>query len=228
MPLFESQKGRSRRLLEKALEVLLGRLLSVVEYEEDVRTHSAWLVGGHTAALTALETSPAVRQAWGKGCEESAMGLIEVFALAMISRWYRQLDEAMSPSESDRKLGRETAASNIMSFFGHDKAERTKLVQDFMAMDAQYNYDADRREDPHHEGTPLVAAALLVSSAVQGCGSPSKVDFGRLSLPMEDTLRLRMFGCMDGEFEDYLAFDMATHAGAMAMYAFFRARSGQA
>ncbi len=192
MPLFESQQSRNKRLLEHAWKTVLDKLEEVVDRDVDYLTHSAWLFGGAVAAQAALQPQgdlpgAVLRKAWAKGDEQKALALVEVFTLPTVSRWYWIADRQIQVAPEQKELGRRIAASNILSVFSHCSDE---LVQQFLGMDIQFNYERERTEREAERGTPMVEAVLVLWKALNACGYPPQLDWGKLTFPVADVRTL--------------------------------------
>ena len=72
------------------------------------------------------------------------MALVEVFTLALLSRWYRMLDDSsdntFEPEEDEPGL--DDSATHILNLFGTYSED---ALGDFIKLDKQFNYDADLR-----------------------------------------------------------------------------------
>ncbi len=79
MPLFESQKSRTRRLFHEAATELLQTMLRVAPDPAGFMTHSSWVIGGSVVAAVAATYVDPLKRLWGKGDQPMATKLIEVF-----------------------------------------------------------------------------------------------------------------------------------------------------
>src|SRR3972149_10119122 len=106
MPLFESQKSRTRRLFLEAATELWQTMLRVAPDPAGYGTHSSWIAGGSATAAVAGPFVDPLKRFWGKGDQSMATKLIEVFTYPMISRWYRNLERQQEVAEDQRQLAR--------------------------------------------------------------------------------------------------------------------------
>ena len=228
MPLFESQKGRNERLLVLGVGQAFLKSLNAWLTEEGVPNelreyyrvvYEGWFVGGSGAAGIAVSACKSLKDAWGKGDERKAYALAQVFTLAMISRWYRRLDEVERPSHAVAAEARRIAASNVLTLFGDHSDE---AVARFTKLDAQLNYDNDRNEDENRKGEHTLAYALLRAMAEEACGG-SRVQLGSVAFPWEGTFEaLEKRGVhLVGNFFDNTQIAVALHAGAAVMFEFY-------
>jgi len=192
MPLFESQNSRNRRLFDRVgaeLQPELDRYL--VEYPwagvAFASLMGACVVGGISAAITAVEACTGLKRAWGRGDDRKAWALVEVFTLAMVSRWYRAFARHVAQLPQEEREGREPFATlevfaiSVLNLFEDDSPTG---LEDFLKLDAQYNYDMDQLEDEGRVGD-CVETKLLLLRALKACGHPSDLDLSRLRLPIE-------------------------------------------
>ena len=192
MPLYESKETRTKRLISSMTERLLANLFDVVTGESDQTTHSAWLMGGSAVALAGAQHLSSLENAWRRGDEPKASGLIKVFTLHMISQWYRGLDRregSANVSESVRTMARKIAASNILEVFG-ERSERE--VNDFLNLDAQFRYEWDwaHREGAKTGGVLVYGHCLLLSKALIYCGRPGYIDWENREFPVKTAAEL--------------------------------------
>ncbi len=215
MPLFESQKARNDRLFKEIL-VLYARVLpSFVEDEHERAVHVAWSLGGCAAANIAVDGCKSLKEAWGKGDEQKALELTETFMLPMVSKWYRNVDEQEEHSDGERREARRVAASNVLLVLGRYREE---AVEEFLKMDAQFNYDEDQRDDEDATGMPLMFSGLLWLKA-DGVCSGSNVDLSSARLPVESSAELRGQGIhTEGHFADVIQIGVALGIGAVGMF----------
>jgi len=185
MPLFESQEARNKRLFNDEFEALYNLVSQLSPDDSDRRLHAAWLLGGWSAAQIALAV-PSLEKAWGKGDRTKARALMEIFVLAMMSWWYRQLDKSQQRSEGERRTARVVAASNILMLFENYSEE---AVAEVMNMDIQFNWDLDQNE--RQAGRLWLFGHFLMSKALEACDQPSRLSLRSLTLPctrFEDVL----------------------------------------
>ncbi len=160
MPFLESRKSRTRRVFQEALAEALQTLAEVAA---DHRPESAWVTGGCVTAILAVTDVDPLKRLWGKGNKSMAMALIEVFTYPMISRWYKNIERELQVAEDQRQLARRIAASNISALFG---SRSEQLLDDFMKMDSQFNYERDWIIEEARPGMPGMEAQLLLSKAL--------------------------------------------------------------
>jgi hypothetical protein len=101
----------------------------------------------------------------------------------MASRWYWKLDQAEQHPAQERRLAREVFAANLLKLFRDDSPTG---VDDFMKLDAQFNYDRKVAMEKTDRGVRSEEEQLLLSRALEACGCPAPLDVSRLPLPVED------------------------------------------
>ena len=220
MPLFESQKSRTRRLFLEAATELWQTMLRVAPDPAGYGTHSSWIAGGSATAAVAGPFVDPLKRFWGKGDQSMATKLIEVFTYPMISRWYRNLERQQEVAEDQRQLARRIAATNISNLFD---SRSEQLSDDFMKMDSQFNYERDWIEEAR-PGIPIMEAQLLLSKALLAWGYPSGIDWSKITLPVQDLFELlEQVGEIDPcPVEDILTLNSALADGEAAMYVHYR------
>lgn len=175
---IEQNETRNEFLLSEAVAAVEERIRVTRPAGYELTMHLAWMRGGCRAASGLLRRSETVARAWGEGGDRKAGALVEVFALAMISRWYRELDGRRSYPEDERRVAREISVANVLRFC--DSYKRTavrRAVDDFMRLDLQYNHDADRRVDGGAGGDVSEEENLLGLRALWACGAQVDLDY---------------------------------------------------
>lgn len=135
MPLFESQESKSSRIFNAVAETFLSRLANV-GLAEDQLIYGAWFTGGATTAQQALNYCKCLKNAWGKGSEEKALALINVFIVPMICRWYKAKLENGQEIMNDK-------VSYILALLGN-KLGNSILF--FTNLGKQFNYESELLE----------------------------------------------------------------------------------
>jgi hypothetical protein len=224
VPLFESEKHRRERLLKQALETPLRQLSAWLAEEGDAMSeeerqyykviYPAWLEGGSVTASIALNRCKSLRNAWGEGGEQKALAVTEVFALAMVSSWYRSVEEYEQHSEEERREARRAAASNVLTFFG---GYSRMTLDDFLKFDAQLNADRDSNEDEHRKGIKTLWCLLLCTMAERAC-SGSRLDLSAVTFPVDLHKDLEEQGIYLVPFFDGMVAATAYAAGTAAMF----------
>jgi len=92
MTLFQTQKSRSKKLLEGVLAIYVGRMLKTDTEKHEEFMYQVWISGASKTVLSLLSANGTLKDAWGKGEERKAKALLEVFTLAMMSRWFRAIE----------------------------------------------------------------------------------------------------------------------------------------
>ncbi len=138
MPLFESQMARNNRWFGGMQYAAHKTIAEEFGGEPEAATHLAWLEGGMHLARFGVEHLATLKKAWGKGSLESTHALTTVFALNMISRWYRAVRD-------DRPIKDETravliAATNILTLLGQ---EALGDIVDFVNLHTQFTFECD-------------------------------------------------------------------------------------
>lgn len=214
MPLFESQKSRNARLFSATLSFLLRRLYDLVNDEDSRKILTSWLIGGSAAATAAVEVCEPLKKAWGKGDEEKALALIELFTLCMLSQQLRGTEEmGMVPKDKHRQAF-ESKALDILCLFGH---ESESALEGFWKMDIQFSYLVEAEDDV---GRFINFGVLLLAKACEACGCPL-IDWSKVSFPVK-SLHDDLFktGAVIGDIEPFinpLAIQLAFAAGVKAM-----------
>ncbi len=169
---------KTERLLSKALSYVGARVDGAAPSRPERAVYDAWLRGGSRVAARLIGSSPDLKRPWGKGNERKATALVEVFALAMISRWYRLLDSRLDRPEEERQSARQVAAANILMIFDDYSDWAIKLaVADFMKLDTQFNYDFELNEGSMlTEDRAHQEENLLGLRALWACGVPVELD----------------------------------------------------
>lgn len=226
MPPFESLDRRTQRLLNEEFEALHNLILKLSPDDSERRLATAWLVGGWSAARIALAI-PSLKEAWGKGDRTKAAALIQVFTLAMISWWYRELDKTQQRSEGEKRAARVLAASGVLTLFGDYSEE---AVAEFMNMDIQFNWDLDQAEYNEQGGRLWLFTHFLLSKAVQACQQASRLDLRSVTVPVTRFEDLRAQG---GDLDSWnpvetVAFQSAVSKAARIMFDCYKTWPGSA
>ena len=177
---------KTKRLLSNALSYVGARIDGGAPSRPERMVYDAWLRGGSRVAARLVGSSPDLKRPWGKGNERKATALVEVFTLAMISRWYRLLDSRLDRPEEERQSARQIAAANVLMIFDDYSDWAIKLaVADFMKMDAQFNYDSELNEGrPAAEERAHQEENLLGLRALWACGAPVELDLATPAFPL--------------------------------------------
>ncbi len=188
--LTEQDERRNQLLLSEAVAAIEERIRLTRPAGYELTMYLAWIRGGRRAASGLLQRSETVARAWGEGGDRKAGAFVEVFALAMISRWYRELDRRRSYPDDERRLAREISVANMLRFC--DSYKRTavrRAVDDFMRLDLQYNHDADRRVEEGAGGGVSEEENLLGLRALWACGAQIDLDYLEIvSFPLRHRL----------------------------------------
>ncbi len=99
---------------------------------------------------------------------ERALPYVEVFAMAMVSRWVRHVRDQVA--QLDRPLSWTRLAKHVMNLFGTSSDAR---FEESRLMDVQFNADRDARQagrDDGGFGRGLTEADMLMSLAARSLG----------------------------------------------------------
>ena len=103
-------------------------------------------MGGQIIAESATQSFDSLKDAWGKGDDVKALGLIKVFTLAMVTRWFWMLDggeaEKSTPQEI-RRLRRETGTSSVLALLDSNPDQELEY---FKKMDNLFKFERDWSE----------------------------------------------------------------------------------
>lgn len=113
---------------------------------------------------------------------ERARSFAEVFAMAMVSRWARNLcrqDDTLDQTEVWAAI-----AKDILRLFGSYDETRW---QEAWLMDMQFNRDMDHAERPDHEGFRLAEVSLVLSLAARALGTPLQWELASPPIPASST-----------------------------------------
>ena len=183
MPLFGKRQSGSDDLFLKVLTSKSEKISNLFDDDLQRRMHEAWVIGGSIAAGGVVDFR-FMKRAWGRGDENKAIALTEVFALAMASRWYRALQLQFGWSREDQQPARVTAFTNILTLFNHLTEEG---VRDSINLDIQFNYDSEIR-DGHlkcdgYDSTIGIEEKLLQLKALQAVGDSIRFDLTKVAFP---------------------------------------------
>lgn len=226
MPLLESRKSRTKRLMSGAAKSAHERVYQWIPDlsmpAEEARYYGAlypsWIVGGVSTAAGIVNQIERFDKAWGKGDEAKALRLTEAFTLAMSSFWYRDAYPEREHQQNERTEAVRASAANVLAFFGR---EPDLTIANFLAVDTQLNSDLDARE----EGSHMWGYALL-SWLAEGPMTGQHVDYGAITLPVRDSADLAAFGVPLLLPNDMLAVVSATNHGGIAMHQAFNTLFG--
>ncbi len=138
MPLFESQSSRNDRLFGAVRDAAFKTIHEQFGDGPEASTHSSWVAGGMHLAKGAVDHLETLKNAWGKGSVESARSLTVLFALSMISRWYRAMRADRPVKDETRAV--QIAATNILTLLGQ---EALGDIVDFVNLHSQFIYECD-------------------------------------------------------------------------------------
>ena len=190
MPLFGKRRSNPD-LFEKILIATSEKIDNIFNEGPQRRMHAAWVLGGSIAASLLIEYS-FMKRAWGRGDENKAIALTEVFTLAMASRWYRGLQVQFGWAEVDQRPARVIAFRNILTLFNH---LTEKELRDSINLDIQFNYDSEIRDGhlkvAQYDATIGIEEKLLQLKALHAVGDSVRFEITEVEFPVDT-----MFGLM--------------------------------
>jgi hypothetical protein len=166
------------------------------------------MLGAATAARIAVEEVPALKALWGRGEGRKPQALLEVFALAMLSRWVARLEEHLRISKKMRHDARVQPGVVVLEMFQDRSEER---LQRFLNLDEQFQHD--NREG----GRLLLELALRWAEACEALGQPNVTQsWPAEGFPFKDTAEFdRAAGFCEprAHLDDCLQMSWILHAG---------------
>lgn len=193
MPLFESRAKRNLRLFNDAFAFFAERVDTQSWDPEHQAMHIAWLAGGSQAAKYVVDQCDQVSRHWGKGSDELARKLTQVFSLPVIPRFVRW-EPGMS--DDDQELRRRLIGNGIsdtlkMSAEPPLPTEITKT--EYSKLQDQYEFELaafENGEAPFF----FIEMDYLLSRALTIVGQPTKFSLGAVVFPVPDVMEFLLQG----------------------------------
>ena len=174
---------KDTKRLAKAQAALLTRTRKLVTDRDDLPLYISWMKGGSMVAGRMLASSEEIRSLWKGGDNRKATALIEIFTLAMISRWYRFLDRKLDQPETERRLARRIAAANVLQIFDEYSDESIEqAVADLIKLDAQHNLEVDQDRSDAQADPTSEEENVLGLRALWACGATVEFDLRSVEL----------------------------------------------
>lgn len=165
---FETQDSRNSRLIQTAREQAESLILALVHPNEMHVLFRGLVAGGAEAALCAVQYCEYVKQAWGKGDEAKASGVLNVFTLHMLSKALA----AGMPGDTLR------TAKYVLDLCG--ASSETALTR-YMDVHSQFQQLQEYATDTERI---LYYIPLLLARACEACGVEC-LDWDAFELPLE-------------------------------------------
>jgi hypothetical protein len=164
-------------LLVAAGEEALDRVKEKVDDRTMVVLESI-LRGAVSAARAAIEDVPALKALWGRGEGDKPRGLLEVAALAMLSRWLAIWENKYA--FASMPAGTSQLPRVVLEMFGDASEER---LERFRQLDIQYRHD--RAKQPFS-----LEAELRCREAREALGDEMPGEWPSAGFPFNDTYDL--------------------------------------
>ncbi|MBI2862657.1 MAG: hypothetical protein HYX89_07545 [Chloroflexi bacterium] len=180
---------RDRYPIDQAVNAAISVIALRVEDPKGRNAFMAWLKGAGVVALIVLRGG-FLSRVWGEGDIAKAMKLTKLFALHMVSVYYRVLAKQSNLSPDQQWEACKAAATELLALFS-DASEET--IREYRKRDLQFNYDIDLAEEPEKRepGKNFYACYpfLLLAAAHEAC-SGVRVDWHRVTVPVESLAKL--------------------------------------
>ena len=142
MPLLQSQKSRNERLRERALSVLLERLIGHTTDAKARTLVEAWLAGGSIVTSSCIETPGPLREAWSrKGDQKTFVALTQEFTFPMMSRWFRFVRGALDGPPARRLRTREAWTRYVIRLYWSSDLDKRLAIR--VRLDSLFNNDCE-------------------------------------------------------------------------------------
>jgi hypothetical protein len=215
VPLFESQKARSKRLFREVEDACLQIVWDTPAIRADqgfFPVFNAILVGGNVAADIAVAACKDLERAFAKRhTREAALGLMGVFAIPILFRYNR------AQSEDKRPTGSEVIATMIQ-WFG---LSTPVTVENYFKVSQQYTWEQDRFEATGKAVTVSKEAMMIQSLALGILRIETGLQWPSLNPPIEDSEVFFQAGARLEFFTqptNLLALPIALSSGTQAMW----------
>jgi len=153
--------------------------------------YTSWAHGAFLLSEWLVDDLDVAKRAWGKGDAQRAIALIEVCIQPMITIWCRDFyaQAGHDFSDEERQENKEVIMSNVMYMLGtvsNTKAGEGKLKR-FLNLDAQWNYQEDRREEREKQGDNGISlwyVTLLASMVQRALGYKGFINWRQQAFPV--------------------------------------------
>jgi|GEM_PF-1923789 len=174
------------RYFDAVLKVITDNIGKMVNDENERRFYESLVVGGKEAATHVVVYCEEMKNLYGEGDADKALGLTKLFTLLMLAQSFRWLSENHPDSAGDTTESSKTAASNILAFFG-DKDENT--IKLFTSLKNQFDYDSKNMPSMVHMG------GFVLGWAAEAMGHRC-LEWEKVNFPVESMTEVTQSGVL--------------------------------
>ena len=204
----------NEEIFENVWQDALANIENITSDDDDQRFLRALAMGGSVAAETLVTASPAIKQLWGDGNQQTAARLSLLFSLIMLSQLYI-VAKQNPPQNFVAMLPKEVTATRIFHVFNGNPEES---IQDFLHFDEQFSYDLEKHKHLTH------TSCMMLARCSEICGHPC-IDWKKVKWPVVELTHLTKGTITDSSplrsKADIDAMLGSIDAGAQAMMSYY-------
>ncbi|MCH8063327.1 MAG: hypothetical protein IH861_12580 [Chloroflexi bacterium] len=177
----------------------IDRLRNMKKNSWDNVVLGSCIEGGLATSLFLLQTSPTLWNAWRKGWKDKSLkqggwedyalkskGVLEVYSVAMVIRWFRQFGELWWEEEEDRRISYLATLKIMLTIFDDYSWE---TIRESTNIGVQFIFDRCKNSKPD-EGIYTIEASLLLLKSIVACGAKAELPLQRVAFPIKSPLEL--------------------------------------